>query len=182
MMISRVKPEGNRSDKYSINLYRFLKDNQDCDRVFVSRCNRLTGAPVNFDFSDPCAADIYIGRMDEKWFIGKCLSSILCGGSGYKRAFAYMPNSNIVKSLEDVTDWFYTHYQRQGRALWDASGTMSMIDDGGRWTCVGNTRRCNWSGRWYYSEVEKRQKTNRVKVWRVARLNSPWASTPSQSG
>jgi hypothetical protein len=157
---TKFKPaNGKKSDKFSINLFRFLRKHRH-SQVYVSHTCRITGKPKPFDFSNPKMNQIYIGRLlsDDGWFGGKCLANILCGGRGYLEKWAFAPKH---LELEDITEWFTKNYTLEGRSLWDRSGEIHMRDDAGRWTNVGNTRRCNWSGRWYNKVIEKVQNTSR---------------------
>jgi hypothetical protein len=164
-----IKPkDGKKSDKYSVNLWRFMVENyydgQRCDRVYATQWSIMDGSLLPFDKENPKASELFIGRLDETGFMtGSKLSRITSGGKGYKECFAMIPNS--YPNAIDVTDWFWSEYIRIGRALWDVDGESYMLGDEGRFTYVGNTKRCNWSGRWYKKKVVKKVKIERREEW-----------------
>ena len=166
---SKIKPkDGKKSDKYSVNLWRFMCNNyyegQRCDRVYAIQWDIIDGSFLPFDKSNPKASELFIGRLGEDGFMtGRRLSSILSGGKGYKDCYAMIPNS--YPNAIDVTEWFWHEYIRIGRALWDVSGGAYMLDDDSRFTYVGNTKRCNWSGRWYEKKIVKKVKVERQEEW-----------------
>lgn len=167
--IKSVKPKNVKvSDKYSANLYRFLKKNEHWGiSVFAPQWSMIDGSFKEFDFDDPNCGEIYIGfRDDFGWLVGNRLSHITCGMRGYLESYCYAPgDGSFYKNMIEITDWFYSEYKEKGRALWDVSGSMRMVGDEDRFTVIGNTKRCNWSGRWYHKEVVKRQKTDRTDKW-----------------
>lgn len=168
MKPSDIKPGGNRSDKYSINLYRFVRKNSWLRGVFASQWSQWDGSFVEFDRENVRLSEVYIGcRDDDGWLTGASLSSILCGGSGYLQAACFMPSKNntFYSNMIETTDWFWPEYQRIGRSLWDLQGKLHMLDDDDRWAYVGATRRDNWSGRWQKRQIVKEQKTHRHEVW-----------------
>ena len=166
---TKIKPkDGKKSDKYSVKLWRFMKENyykgQRCDRVYAIQWSIMDGSLEPFDKSNPKAHQLFIGRLEDDGFMsGRKLSSIISGGKDYKQCYAMLPNS--YPNAIDVTDWFWSEYVRIGRALWDAEGCNYMIDADDRFTYVGNTKRCNWSGRWYEKKIVKKVKIERREEW-----------------
>lgn len=169
LKLNDIKPkDGKNSDKYSINLYRFMKKNyhkeQSCDRVYAIQWSIMDGSLEPFDKSNPKAHQLFIGKLrDDGFMTGRKLSNIISGGKDYKSCYAMLPNS--YPNAIDVTEWFWSEYIKIGRALWDPQGQMYMIGDSDRFTYVGNTRRCNWSGKWFKKEIEKVVKIKRIENW-----------------
>jgi hypothetical protein len=51
------------------------------------------------------------------------------------------------KTVEDITDWFWSQYILLGRCLWDVNHNKYMTNDETRFTYLdNNTRKCNWCG------------------------------------
>lgn len=167
--INKIKPkDGKNSDKYSVNLWRFIREHyyhgQHCDRVYAIQWSIIDGSFLPFDRNDPKASQLFIGRLGEDGFMsGRKLSNIISGGKGYKNCYAMVPGS--YPNAIDVTDWFWPEYIRMGRSLWDASGSNYMLGGEDRFTYVGNTKRCNWSGRWYEKKIVKKVKIERCEEW-----------------
>lgn len=170
--IEKYKPNNvKKSDKYSASLYKFLKKHKDCGiKAYAPQWWMLDGSFKPFDFDDPKSGEIYIGfRDDLGWLVGNRLATILLGESEQLKLYSYAPgDGSFYKNMIDITDWFYPAYEKEGRALWDRAGTMHMMGDEDRWTYVGNTRRCSWSGRWYRKEITKSQTTTRKEMWVAA--------------
>lgn len=165
--IQKYKPtNAKKSDKYSINFYKWLKKHKNWPLwAYAPQWSNIDGSFVAFNFDDPKSSQIYIGFMDDDSFLtGQKLSDILCGVG---QTYCYAPGCNreFFKNMIDISDWFFSEYEKIGRALWDASGENFMIDADDRFTVIGNTKRCNWSGRWYKKEIVTHKKTERFEQW-----------------
>lgn len=167
--MEKLKPKNiNKSDKYSSNLYKFIRKHEFKElKAYAPQWSMLDGSFKPFDFDNPCDGEIYIGHKDDTgWLVGRRLTDILCGLSKWKEMYCYCPGP-FYDNMIEITDWFWAGYEREGRALWDVHGKRHMMGDEGRWTYVGNTRKCNWSGRWYEKNITKRQKTERTVDWEL---------------
>lgn len=84
---------------------------------------------------------LWIGRVDDFWFSGIRLGSVLCNGKK-QGTYAY-PNKG--KDLTKVTD-FWPNYVRNGRCAIDPEHQAYFIDDASRWLTEGGVRHCQWCG------------------------------------
>mgnify|MGYP000406658812 CR=1 FL=1 len=169
MDIKQFKPKNiKRSDKFSANLFKFMRKNESWGLHVYSPQIDWNMNFQKFNYDDPRTRSIYIGfRDDQGWLVGRCLADIICADRNVTECYAYSPGKDDVfyRNMIEISDWFFTEYARIGRALWDKEGANFMIGSENRFTIVGNTKRCNWSGRWYEKKITKKQTTERKEKW-----------------
>lgn len=185
MNIKEIKPKGNESDKYSIQLYRFMKKNypNGCSVSYISTQTKYNKdytesfeEDVPFDKNIINMGDLWIGKTFKReydsddmkgaidWMYGNSLGTIL---SGSKEKYTVFANPwNNKKTVIDITDWFWNEYIRIGRCIWDSNHSGWLAKDDNRFTYVGkNSRRCNWCGKWHHREIKKKVRIERKEIW-----------------
>lgn len=131
------------SDKYSWNIYRYLKKHKGEDvRVFSSTNN--TGV---------------IGRKHPGGVIGCDLGSLIRS----TRIQEYWFDDNW--NLKEITKYL-DEYQRVGRCLLIPHDFVWYEGEDTRFTYVNNTRKCNWCGQWQHKELHKVVKREIREEWR----------------
>jgi len=162
--IQTVKPQTKKSDKYSYQLYNFIKKHPRCDKVYYIashenydvEADKVTYDEVPFDESKINPYYIWIGHKNEdesyedgkivNWYSGNNLYTILgCGKCKYTEfANPWLTGKHVV----EITDWFWDNYSKLGRCLWDGSHQRFMTNEEERYTYIDdNTRKCNWCGK-----------------------------------
>lgn len=148
VMLSGIRPAvDGKSDKYSWNVFRWVR------AWCRDRAPNLQA--VTFPKDGSCPGErhpggIYLGYYlpeEPGWFIGARLAPICA--DPFPKGRDRLPRNigaNPVKSIEDITDWFWPTYAAIGRcALWDHE--MPLIGDEERFhQHSGDTRTCNWCG------------------------------------
>lgn len=155
--LSEVKPAvAGRSDKYSWNLYRWLRK-QSKDRwwphIGVYR------PPA----TEPCRRLIvgYRPPSEGGWIYGSYMNSVLC--SGTKEIYAFAPPT-LLATYDDITAEFWADYLRIGRCIFDPNHTWGMIGDEARFSSLSpSKRRCNWCGATMHRHTRREVKT--VETW-----------------
>ena len=105
---------------------------------------------------------MFMGLADDGFVSGARLIRVLCGD--FKTwAFPVGPNA-----VTDITDEFWSMYERDGRCAVDRSHRMHFRNAEDRFTEVGATRRCNWCGEWHYKTITMRVNVERVEEWEAA--------------
>jgi hypothetical protein len=131
------------SDKYSWNLYRFLKNHTEDDiRVFKSDSNVTI-----------------VGHQYHDGVSGKELMSLL--RETRREPEFWVDDYWGLKEDES----FFTEYQRIGRCLMIPHDYPWYIGEEHRFTRIGNTRRCDWCGKWEQMAIHKKTKITREEVW-----------------
>jgi len=76
---------------------------------------------------------------------GRSIGSIIRGDRG-EAATTFWFSSRF--GLRDITEEFWSEYERIGRCAWDKNHRISMIGDENRYSVSedGKTRQCNWCG------------------------------------
>lgn len=173
-MLKAVKPKNvKRDDKYSKNLYKFLKNHNANCKVYFNKKN-WDKKDITINWDDVQTTQVIIGGniQEDIWegkntgmVIGKGLSSIL-NGNKLKEEGAYClfgrfyPNRDFI----DITDEFWKRYIRIGRCLFTSHD--SYWDNEDRFIYVGNTRKCKWCGKWQHKEIVKKVEIKRETVWK----------------
>lgn len=117
VVLKKISPKN--GEKYSLNLYRFLKRNPQYHHAYRDREGVL-----------------YIGYMDEGFFHGHRIGIIL---SGRKQTYCYTDTSGW-RELKN----FWVRYLRIGRCAIDHK---HLYDFDGRYKLIGKTvRQCLWCG------------------------------------
>ena len=132
------------SEKYSWNLYSYMRE--------------YTGFSLGAFKS--IQGDIIIGHQYHDGVSGKELMSIL----RESRRGTEFWFDDYWKLKEDES--FFNEYQRIGRCLMIPHDYQWYIGEEHRFTRIGNTRRCNWCGKWEHMTIHKKTKITREEVWK----------------
>lgn len=165
--LESIKPEEKgQSDKFSWRIYqRALKNGRE--RVYVSAWNNITGEVITPDLEALKAGDrkqqcwLMIGReiMDDGWFHGAKLQSVTRKGmQKVDGSFAFGPGFNTSAWL-DVTEWFWSAYQTQGRCIVHGDYAHNWI------SINSNARKCAYCGKHERRTVATKKITKRVESW-----------------
>ncbi|HOW51781.1 MAG TPA: hypothetical protein PLV42_07035 [bacterium] len=144
--LKAVRPAGlkeGRSDKYSVNLYRFFKRMLDKDRILAPHRLRVWKDQGNhwwFGFPD---------RGNE--FYGVRFITVISRGYRKDEVFCFLKTPMV----EEITAEFYEQYRKIGRCIYHMQGSHHiehddyMLHTDGRYTMSadGKRRTCNWCGR-----------------------------------
>lgn len=163
MDIRDIKPKTNKSDKYSINLYRFLKKNGH-KKIFYNKINPIDSEIIEFDPNNINIRQIMIGEKFSNGFTGTRLSKILSESRDKYQMFYYI---GIEKDdLFDITDWFYKNYKEKGRCIWDSNHNKWLLDDDDRFVRINkHSRKCKYCGKIQFRTIKKQQFTKRYEKW-----------------
>lgn len=171
--LAAIKPKDKKSDKYSSQLYRFMKDRSYIRRVFWYRKSSCSSEKiVEFDeikdAKNVILSHVFLfNNLDDR--SGSRLSNIIRYGKGYKQTGCYCMWDK--DDFVEITDWFWENYERYGRCLWDQAHYLHMMDDDGRFTKINrNSIRCNWCGTHLRREV-KTVRTRGKSMWSSQRMD-----------
>lgn len=119
------------SDKWSWQLYKWLKRCPDATTIWASRFH-----PYLSEVSSPA---IFIGdQRDGDWIHARLLRN-LCVSGGDLQRYAYGPEHD-TKNWQDVTDQFWSEYRRIGVCAIHGDFAHSFVEN-------GDTRKCMWCGK-----------------------------------
>lgn len=165
------------SDKYSTNLYKFLKS-KGCFKVYFDTWDTYKERQVEINWNDLNIGRIYLGSniMDDTYeiegteynmgcLLGKDLSSIL-NGRRLTELGAYCGFGGFYpkKYFADITEEFWRRYVEVGRCLFYEHGSWLQGNEKQfTYSEDGNTRTCNWCGR--VEHKIKRTKVEEVEIW-----------------
>lgn len=166
--VNMIKPE-EQSDKFSWNIYQFIKKHPDCTRVFWHKKNYMNGGIVEFNNRDNVEGaslgwNLFIGRRDKQNFddihfsvvTGNRVRNILGNSRERFNLWSLHPIAGwpTGDEFEDVTEWFWDNYIKFGRCLFDKGHNGWWIGDTDRFTYLDeNTRQCNWCGQIQNKEI-----------------------------
>jgi hypothetical protein len=172
MDIKKIKPKvKGQSDKYSWNLYKFLEKQVKQRDVGNFAPKQLRVYWLHHSFWDGSYLEFNPNKLNHRQIIispfggkgsGYFLSHILPDGMK-KECYAlsvYHPDE-----FSDITNWFFTTYERDGRCIFDREHSGWWSGEENRFTYINNTRRCNWCGQWHKKEIHKIVKIKREEVW-----------------
>lgn len=127
-----IKPKlKGKSDKFSWNLYSWVKRNPKHCRIFKGTWNNMAG------FDDLGQEWLYIGFKEEDGeFIGRQLRNVCLKGSTFKMN-CFLPGKNFhdVDNWTDITDEFWERYQRIGVCAVHGEKAHNWQEDGDKRTC-----------------------------------------------
>lgn len=153
--INKFRPKDIKiSDKYSSNLYKFLKkyNKQGYNKVYFDPVDNYDGHLIELDMNFLPLANIYIGNMIEEDVIGNSLSKIVTGQSIYKLICRINDKAEYI----DITDEFWKRYEEIGRCLFIDHNGWYQDDNNTRFTYTdGITRVCNWCGKRESKRIEE---------------------------
>lgn len=135
------------SDKYSWQLYRWLKKHPTATTIWRGSWNSITGVS-----DDPV---LYIGeKRDGVWIHCRQLRNLCCAGQGLEM-FAYGAPHD-TRNWSDVTDWFWNKYREIGVCAIHGDYAHDFIES-------GDSRRCKYCGVVEVKKTEMRPVTRWVK-------------------
>lgn len=137
LKLESISPE--ISDKYSKNLYEFLKRNKS----HASLCHV-------YEEKD---GSLLLGWWDDGSFIGNPIQHILTGTSKSPYSYSFM-NRSSVKEVRG----FWSKYMKIGVCAIDIQ--HQWYDD--RWDTKGKSRKCKWCG---CNQVMKSKVVRKTKTW-----------------
>lgn len=157
---NRFKPAvKGKSDKFSWRFHkRMLKYGRES--VYLMAWNFLDGKKeISLDDLKGfvSAARIAVGCKDGgDWLCGDTLSGI-CKEGGSTNGWAFGPMHNVAEWI-DITDWFWTNYERHGRCMF-----FKHLHS---WISINrNSRKCEWCGTHERREVETIKRIERRDKW-----------------
>jgi hypothetical protein len=125
--LSKIHPSN--GPKYSPNLYRWLSDRKKTYRARLARV-----------YADDKGI-LWIGHMDDLYFIGTRLMTVLCDSTA-----GTMAHSRASKCLVELTA-FWDSYAKVGRCAMDPGHVLGFVGDDLRWEVDGKRRHCVWCGK-----------------------------------
>lgn len=157
-LLSKIKPEENGySDKYSWQLYQFVKRN-GCIKVYYN-----LKADEPYDLNVPRWNRIYICKNTCGDIIGNSLVAIQSPSKDKYSLFSYDDSNGY--NLIDATDEFWDMYIHDGRCVLDRTHTGWWNGSGDRFDIIDeNTKRCTWCGQILKKEVVTI--TTEKEVWK----------------
>ena len=182
--VKQIKPKGNKSDKYSIQLYHFLLriEERRCDKVYYQAMHPVqvgcdeNHEPINeyqevpFNINNFNIGDIYLSYQQENYInerneiTGVSLQSVLGDRKNKYEMFCYVCGYAPRKYI-DISDVFWNEYIKHGRCIWDRQHTGWLKDDEGRFTYLDeDNRRCNWCGAEQHKEIKTVTKTQEIWI------------------
>lgn len=175
MEIKQIKPVGKKSDKYSINLYKYLKRNPEYTNVYYQSMHKETSKDTKyieqlFNINSFNINDIYLSCYPE-WYIerdglitGRRLISVLRGGRDMYENYAI--GSSVSCKYVDITDVFWDKYIKIGRCIWDKSHDGWLQDDENRFEYIDeDNRKCNWCGEIQHRETKEEKIVRKYNIW-----------------
>ena len=141
--IRSVRPEvPEKPDKYSWNLYLYLKRNRNKNiRAYKDKSGKTV-----------------VGWECDGGVAGFNLVSILWNN----KAQEFFMDS--YWGLKEIPRYF-EKYQRIGRCLMVPHDEPWVPGGEHRFTIVNNTRRCNWCGKWQHKKIHKKTVVFREEQW-----------------
>lgn len=113
--------------KFSPNLFRWLS--------LKGKRRAVTSKVYRDD-----RGDMFIGFIENGYFVGSRLIQVLC--DGVTPVMAYPGLQHSLKEL----DWFWDGYIKEGRCVIDPEHSISFLNDDNRWSIKGSKRSCLWCG------------------------------------
>ena len=157
-ILPKIKPRNIKtSDKYSANLYKFLRKEENKYKTVVLR-HKKTGELYLSGF--------WWNDKEERCLTGAKIVMILCGRKtdSSDEYSAYWLGVS-VNDCEDITKTFWPDYIRRGRCVFNPTHDGWFRDDDTRFTTFGNNLHCNWCGKWFKRKIKKVVKIERRAVW-----------------
>lgn len=137
-LLSKIKPKVDKcSDKYSWQLYQFIKRN-GCTKVYYNlKEDEL------YDCKAPRWNRIYICKELQGDIFGNSLTTIQ-SPSVDKYSMNCYCESNGYKFI-DITNTFWDMYIKDGRCVFDRNHNLWWSGGGDKYTMIDeNTKICNW--------------------------------------
>lgn len=175
--LKRIKPKNvKKSDKYSKQIYQFLKKNPHQSNVYYIQTQEIYNKETKkfeekefpFDVSDFNNTQIWIGSIRREnyedgyidWMYGNSLSTIISPSREKYTVFANPWNNK--KTVIDVTEQFWEKYIEIGRCIYDHHHWLQ--DENERYSYIDEKhRKCNWCGKEQHEEITTHTYEN--KMW-----------------
>lgn len=169
--LSKIKPKNVKvSDKYSSNLYKFLKKTGERNVYFNTNNGTMKHKEfVELDWDNLKSYNIYIGSnmMDDTYevkgkkidfgqVVAKSLNTILWGRKLYETgAYCGFGHYWVKRDWIDITNEFWRRYEDIGRCLFiDHESCCKNKED--RFTYLDDdSRKCNWCGKIEHKRTEE---------------------------
>lgn len=160
MNLNEIKPKKvGTSDKYSSNLYKYLKENPKA-KVFYSKTNYSTEEEQVYDKNNLSTMSTYIGQSLDGGISGVRLQEIL--GRLPKMGYFYLMSED---EYVDVTEEFFEDYKKIGRCLFDSNHSRWLLGDENRFAYSDeDTRECNWCNLKQKKHTKEIRKT--IEEWK----------------
>ena len=151
--LKSIKPKQRfKSDKYSWNIYRYLKKNMIFGDIKVL---------------DTSFGIMFCYNMDKVGFSGRTIHSILQSGP-YSALDNYCYLRYYSTEYKDISDEFFKKYSQVGRCYFDEDHNGWWSGDEHRFTDINrNCKRCNWCGKDLRRTIETVVERKRKEVWRL---------------
>ena len=161
MELTLIKPKNLKvSDKYSANLYKYLKVNPH-SRIYMNKICSIKEVPLTYHIGKLSVYNAYVGQLGGGFLTGNNLMSILQKPSKHK--FAFIKNNS---ELEDITEQFLLDYELIGRCLWYGDHNKRQLGDDDRFAHINENKRiCNWCGCIQNKRIEKEVITKTHVIW-----------------
>ena len=150
------------SDKYSWNIYRYLKENNVVKVMYYTK-SIIDGNNVEFNHKSVKMPQMFFMIAGEH--SGTRADILMRKGSSSKlETYSFILYSQ--ECFLDITDWFIKEYQRIGRCIFDSGHCGWWRGEEGRFTKINkNSRRCNWCGKYQHRNIVKKVELTRREVW-----------------
>ena len=185
--LKSIKPKDlKESDKYSANLYKFIKKT-GYDHVYIdiNKGNFEKPELIDIDKDDLdnlSGYDIYIGSnimadvvsnkegtksVDIGQVIAKPLWSILNGNKLYQcGCYCAFGHTYVNRDFLEITDWFWKKYKEIGRCLFIDHNSKYIIGSENRFTKINPIyRKCNWCGKLQEKKITQEYKLISEVKW-----------------
>ena len=161
MDLNSIKPKNLKiSDKYSANLYKYLKKNPNA-RIYMSKRCLIKDIPIEYGEGSLNTYNTFVGQIYDDFLSGNKLMEILQKNTNNHWAFML---SQL--DLEDITEQFFCDYKSIGRCLWDKNHHRSMRYDDNRFTYINeDSRICNWCGQSHTKRIETETSVKEYEIW-----------------
>lgn len=164
-IIARIKPvKRGESDKYSWNLYRYLKEHRNVRICWYSK-SIINGTAIPFESTKSLLSTQTVVLIGESGSSGNRIANILGNGESGK-IVSYSLGLWQQDKFVDITEWFFREYLRIGRCIFDREHNGLWLGSEGRFTQINrNSRKCNWCGQHQRRRIEKVVKMERRVKW-----------------
>lgn len=152
-LLPQIKPRNARvSDKYSANLYRFIRERRLVTVLFHKPSGQRYLTCSNW--------------REDDWphVTGARIWHVLIATRRPEDCTAVYVG-HLYADCEDITEVFWREYIRKGRCALDPEHERYFQGDEDRFSMIASARRCNWCGLWFRKEVEKVVEIKRITHW-----------------
>lgn len=168
--LQSIRPKkSHRSDKYSWNIYRYLKKYINFDiHICWYKEKKSLGTYEGFDKKSSLRGMqifIILGGLDKGNLCGTRIYDLQHKGN-HSELVTFSFCLFDPKSFTDITEWFFLKYQRIGRCIFDRTHSGWWADSEERFTQINRkSRRCNWCGEHQRRSIIKAVTIKRSEQW-----------------